>query len=183
MSITKGREGIGFTGTRQINSQQEQELSGLLWALGRCGVFERVLRHGGCKGADVAAHDAAGSMRPPFEVEVYPGPRSRWDASELPKGWGSWYCKRHPRAPYLERNRAIIDASQICLAVVDGPERLRSGTWSTVRYARQFGLPRVILWPDVTVTLEVEHGWLEPILMACVKWAGLPLREVQGVNR
>ena len=52
----------------------------------------------------------------------------------------------HPK-PYLDRNRDIVDACEVLLATPDGPERLRSGTWSTVRYARKIGKPVEVRLP------------------------------------
>lgn len=53
----------------------------------------------------------------------------------------------------LVRNRRIVDAGEVLLACPDGPERLRSGTWSTVRYARKTGKRVVLFMPDGS-TLE-----------------------------
>lgn len=50
--------------------------------------------------------------------------------------------------PPLERNRVIVDSCEVLLAAPKGPEELRSGTWSTIRYARRIGRPVVIFWPD-----------------------------------
>jgi hypothetical protein len=38
--------------------------------------------------------------------------------------------------------------------VPSGPERLRSGTWATVRYARKLRKPITILWANGEVTEE-----------------------------
>jgi hypothetical protein len=56
--------------------------------------------------------------------------------------------------PPLERNRNIVDVVDVLLAAPKGPEELRSGTWSTVRYCRKVQKPLAILWPDGTVTEE-----------------------------
>lgn len=50
--------------------------------------------------------------------------------------------------PYLDRNQDIVDEVNILIAAPDGPERLRSGTWSTVRRARKRGIPYVVILPD-----------------------------------
>lgn len=42
-----------------------------------------------------------------------------------------------PEKPYLERNRDIVDETDVLIGMPDGPERLRSGTWSTIRYGRK----------------------------------------------
>lgn len=53
-----------------------------------------------------------------------------------------------PPRPYLVRNRVIVDQCTALIATPDGPERLRSGTWATVRYARILGRPILIIMPD-----------------------------------
>jgi hypothetical protein len=56
--------------------------------------------------------------------------------------------------PYLERNKKMVDNSELLLALPIGVETLRSGTWSTVRYARKLGKPIVIIWPTGSITKE-----------------------------
>lgn len=54
----------------------------------------------------------------------------------------------HPAKDYLIRNRDIVDASALIIGVPDTDyEKLRSGTWSTLRYARKTEKPRIILLP------------------------------------
>lgn len=50
-----------------------------------------------------------------------------------------------PPKSYLERNKDIVNAVDYLIAAPDGPERLRSGTWSTVRYAKRQGV-RGVVW-------------------------------------
>ncbi len=59
-----------------------------------------------------------------------------------------------PVAPYLERNKHIVDASKLLVACPDGHEVLRSGVWATVRYARKKGIHIVIVYPDGSVVTE-----------------------------
>lgn len=57
----------------------------------------------------------------------------------------------HEPRPPLERNRDVVDASDVLLACPGGmAEEQRSGTWATIRYARKAGKPVVIVWPDGT---------------------------------
>ena len=42
----------------------------------------------------------------------------------------------------------LVDACEVLLATPKGPEKLRSGTWATVRYARKVGKRIVIIEPD-----------------------------------
>ena len=60
----------------------------------------------------------------------------------------------HEPKEYLERNRDIVDATDALIAAPKGPEEQRSGTWSTVRYARKLRRPIVIVWPSGEMTVE-----------------------------
>lgn len=42
-----------------------------------------------------------------------------------------------PPAEYLARNKDIVNACDVLYAMPDAPETLRSGTWSTIRFAKQ----------------------------------------------
>jgi hypothetical protein len=53
----------------------------------------------------------------------------------------------HEPLPPLERNRVIVDSCDILLATPEGPETLRSGTWSTIRYAQKVDREVVIFGP------------------------------------
>lgn len=56
-------------------------------------------------------------------------------------------------APHLERNRAIVDYTDIMVAAPKGfREEVRSGTWYTVRYARKIGKRCIIVHPDGYIT-------------------------------
>jgi hypothetical protein len=50
--------------------------------------------------------------------------------------------------PYLHRNRDIVDETSILIATPgELEERLRSGTWATIRYARSKGYEPTIIYP------------------------------------
>lgn len=82
--------------------------------------------HGDCVGADAQAHRIARQCglyiirHPPME----PAGRAFCDFDE-----------DRPPKPFLVRNKEVVRESEAIIAMPDGPERLRSGTWSTVRYA------------------------------------------------
>lgn len=132
----------GFTGTRKPISEQQRT-----WL--RHQVDNRVeLHHGACLGADEEAHDAAIDadsvivVHPPSnELLMMP----RWKFSQR----ACIYV--HPSKPYHDRNRDIVDSTQVLIALPDGPERPHSGTWYTIRYALKQGLPVNICYPDGTV--------------------------------
>src|SRR5438067_2190072 len=50
--------------------------------------------------------------------------------------------------PALKRNHDIVDAGEVLIAAPRGPERKRSGTWATVRYALGHDVPVWLAWPD-----------------------------------
>lgn len=105
----------------------------------------KALHHGLCVGADEQAHWTGRSLglwivgHPPTAQ----GLRAHLECDEL-----------RPEQPFHVRNRAICRKSELLIATPDGPERLRSGTWTTVRFARKLDMPIVILMPDGTRKLD-----------------------------
>lgn len=60
-------------------------------------------------------------------------------------------------APYLQRNRTIVDSSDVLFVCPLGmTEELRSGTWSTFRYARKTGCRTIIFYPNGTMERSVS---------------------------
>lgn len=57
---------------------------------------------------------------------------------------------------YLARDRAIVDEVDVLLACPDGPERLHSGTWYTIRYARKIGRRVILIQPDGGIVETME---------------------------
>ena len=57
-----------------------------------------------------------------------------------------------PGEPFLTRNHNIVLFSDVMLATPKQVEEQRrgSGTWATIRYARQAEKPLAIVWPDGT---------------------------------
>lgn len=128
---------VGFTGTRNgLNPYQKTALYAELTALRKEGAE---FHHGDCVGADADAADMASDLG--YWVVVHPPTDDRLRA-------GMPADDERPALPYLERNRAIVDASSVLVACPDGSERVRSGTWSTVRYARAQGVQVVVIRVD-----------------------------------
>lgn len=134
---------IGFTGTRHgMDDRQITMLRGVLLDLQRQhpGVSLR-LHHGLCSGADTTAHYLASSMG--YYIVGHPctGPAARL---QTPLGCD----ERRAALPPLDRNRAIVAECSLLIAVPSTSRMLlRSGTWATVRYARDAGLRRYLLLP------------------------------------
>jgi len=123
---------IGFTGTRHGMTDQQKEAF--------CKLIESKefveFHHGDCVGADEQAHDLVDKLRKDGSKKIK-------IVGHPPKYAGSRaHCKfdfEFTPDDYLERNRHIVDATDLMIANPDTPEKMRSGTWSTVRYARKKG--------------------------------------------
>lgn len=117
---------IGFTGTQNgLTDAQEAALDRLFAELEHHAIE---FHHDDCIGADARAHDLADNYT--FDIEIHPPDKDNKRA----------FCTGgiiHPEKPYLDRNKDIVDCCDTLIACPNGEERLRSGTWSTVRYARK----------------------------------------------
>jgi hypothetical protein len=134
---------IGFTGTRQsMTPAQEGALRELL-----ASHPDAVLHHGDAIGADAQAHDIAVALgcRLVIHPPVDGTDRAFKHSSDV----------RAPR-PYLDRNRDIVRETELLIAApAEATEQLRSGTWSTVRYARKLRRLIVLVLPDGRVPMTL----------------------------
>jgi hypothetical protein len=141
---------LAFTGTqRGMTKAQMETLHAELamWA----DDFELTGVHGVCIGADEQFNDLVRSLG--GETWGFPGHdrhgkspfRSNCTVDRLEKS-----------RPYLERNKMIVNRGMFLLAAPrqDG-EQLRSGTWSTVRFAQRKGVEVQLFLPDGRIE------WLE----------------------
>lgn len=115
---------IGFTGTQLgMTSAQKDALRTLL--TGKSGEFH----HGDCVGADAEAHDIARALG--LWIIGHPPSDGRKRAYKF-------VDERREEKPYLDRNKDIVAETEVLVATpAQSAEQLRSGTWSTVRYARK----------------------------------------------
>lgn len=129
---------VGFTGTqRGMTIHQLRAVRKLL--------RDRVTRgrHGMCIGSDEQFH----SMCLGMHIPVIGHPPI--DTSKMMQFNPREFVRILPQDEYLRRNHAIVDASDIMIATpYEHHERLRSGTWATIRYAVKVGKPRYIVLPD-----------------------------------
>jgi len=149
---------IGFTGTHlgMTVIQRMYFETSLKSIIGDSDVLE--FHHGDCIGADkqadesVVTHWIANGLMPRALIVVHPPNDSKKRA----------YCQSYPEsrilwtpAPYLNRNRDIVDETEVLIACpLSKIEQLRSGTWSTVRYARKLGKKIAIIYPDGSMETE-----------------------------
>jgi len=131
---------VGFTGTRMgMTLHQKSEFVKLIQSV---PITKFV--HGGCRGADEQARDLILMHCPYVELICLPG-----DESQLEANMGILRQRVHRPKPYLSRNKEIVDSCDLLIASpLASIEQLRSGTWSTIRYARKFHKKHTILLPE-----------------------------------
>ncbi len=100
------------------------------------------VHHGDCVGVDAIAHEIALAAGKRIVIHPPSDPRKRaWCAG--PPGQVTIL---EPR-PYLDRNHDIVVCSDELIAVpIELVEVKRSGTWATVRYARERAIPIEIIY-------------------------------------
>jgi hypothetical protein len=132
----------GFTGTRVgLTSFQRVNLLGLLVELRPCEA-----RHGDCVGSDAEMHMLCVGLRVPVVIHPPDVDVHRAFCFSLSKGLMVKEV-REPK-PYLVRDYDITVESDYLIATPKGPKTQRSGTWATVGYARDLGVPVFLLYPD-----------------------------------
>lgn len=115
---------VAVTGSRHGGS--DAQLEELRVVLLRLGATE--LHHGDCVGVDAQSHAIGRELR--LRIVVHP------PLMDAARAWCAGDVVLPPMG-YIPRDHALVDASAYLIALPDGPERLRSGTWLTVRYARR----------------------------------------------
>lgn len=127
---------IGFTGTQQgMTRKQKRALTNLLDS---CKPTS--FHHGDCIGADEEAHYIAQKLGIPIVIH----PPSKSAKRAFCKGWKKMCLPKD----YEDRNKDIVLQTDLlvgCPATCE--EEVRSGTWSTIRFAWYRTLPVRILDP------------------------------------
>jgi hypothetical protein len=143
---------IGFTGTR--SGLTRDQFNSLFSLLTEKGVEE--FHHGDCIGADARVHHLIVDHFPDCKIIIHPPKDSKyrafcWDEKKAHLK----LCDLRPEKDYLERNQDIVDECDILIATPkEVKEVLRSGTWSTVRYASKVGKSSIIVYPDGSISKE-----------------------------
>ena len=137
---------IGFTGTQKgMTEIQKKQLTKYLSDYNN--LF--IIHHGDCIGADSEAHDIAKRLN--GYIIIHPPKDNNKRAYCFQNSFGD---EIREERPYLERNKDIVDESDLIIACPNGKERLRSGTWSTIRYAINKDKSIVIIYPDGQIISE-----------------------------
>ena len=131
----------GFTGT-QLGMTAAQKRIVETFLRNSRGEFQ----HGDCIGADEEAHEIALGFG--FLIILHP-PTNRTKRA---------FCDaaiERMAKPYLSRNKDIVlETDQLIAAPGEEEEHIRSGTWSTVRFARSLKRTINIVLPDGRVLVE-----------------------------
>lgn len=138
----------GFTGTREgLTGKQVGELT-LFLSVRQFDAFH----HGACLGADEKAVEIVSILNARPVIVAHPGPETAYSSRRAVRLSDEVRPVKH----FLTRNCDIVNETDILIACPEGPEKQRSGTWATIRYARKLKKPIVIFWPDGTKTVENE---------------------------
>jgi hypothetical protein len=135
---------IGITGSRHgLTNAQKVTVTHLVDKLQSEPTSEsNELHHGACLGAD---EWFVTEFRTRFlNIHAYPSTLREWWSDKALDSSTDFQMSQPP----LVRNRDIVDASDVLIAMPDSPERLRSGTWATVRYAIGQRKRIYIVYPD-----------------------------------
>lgn len=134
---------VGFTGTRLgLTPEQAESLDTLISTL-----KPTQAHHGDCIGADAEFHECCVS-RLSIWIVGHPPTSSAQRA----------FCKcdeLRPAKDFLDRNKDIVKESDVLVACPDSDrEKWRSGTWSTIRYARVSRKQIWIVYPNGKIAEE-----------------------------
>ena len=118
----------GFTGTRSgLNDTQKHKLIELFENDLKSNSVE--LHHGDCVGADKDVHEICEKYS--INIIIHPPTDNKLRS----------FCYSdniYKELPYLQRNKKIVDETDILIACpFSEQEQLRSGVWSTIRYAKK----------------------------------------------
>lgn len=164
---------IGFTGSRTgLRGPQRRTLVIMLGDLFHVE-GARTLHHGDCVGADGIANEEARQLG--YRTVAHPPTNPRLRA------FAPVDDVRGP-LPYTDRDRVIVDAT---LALIGCPatehEVVRSGSWYTIRYARQRGRRLIVIGPNGRI---IEWAESTPLRVLAAEqrrdFAGLMARSSLG---
>ena len=119
---------VGFTGSRKgINQLQADKIKDFLKEH-----YVIHAHHGDCIGADELFHQIASSIVK--DISIHPPDKKGLRSFCKVLGQGILLEEK----PFIKRNHTIVDVCDVLIACPDSSkEKVRSGTWATIRYARK----------------------------------------------
>lgn len=133
---------IGFTGTQQgMKASQAGKIYSLINDYFHENlIYNSEFHHGDCYGADAQAHNIAKTFK--LYIIIHPPIKT------IKRAYCDGDIILEPKE-YLNRNKDIVRASDLLLATPNEfTEQIRSGTWSTIRFARKLKKQIIIVYPD-----------------------------------
>ena len=145
---------LAFTGPR--DGMQFAQFNTLRAQLTRLAPSLHTALHGGCVGADAQFHQLLREQNLLSITEVYWSDITAQRAI-LPDL--SLVRRQHDPDDPLLRNEVMARRCDLLIATpAETKEKLRSGTWTTIRRARKFGKRILYIWPDGTAhEIETIH--------------------------
>lgn len=135
---------IGFTGTKDGMTDAQK----LKFDLFITSLSPTEFHHGSCVGADDEAGIIVKKNKPNCQIVLHPPIKTTLKADSY------FDVSREPK-DYLVRNKDIVNESDVLIATPkEHNEQLRSGTWSTIRYAQKINKPLICIFPDGTYKCE-----------------------------
>ena len=125
-----------------MTAGQRESFIAFLKMLPLHGPWISELHHGDCVGVDAQAHEIALPFsEDAFRIHVHPPSTNKYRAGKL------GHVNLLPDE-YMARNRAIVECVDVLFVVpAETKEEVRSGTWSTYRYALRMGVPCIVIPP------------------------------------
>lgn len=141
---------LAFTGTKDgVTPSQGFALSNIFHQLRVDGYY--TMHNGDCIGSDAfSAH--MWKYRNKGNIVLHPPTNPKYRA------WIDFADVMMPEGDYIKRDHDMVDLSSILVGTPKCEEYLRSGTWSTIRYARKIGIPRILIYPDGSIVKEEGSG-------------------------
>lgn len=142
----------GFTGNQDgMTKEQKRSVRKLLVQKKAAGVT-----HGDCVGSDADAHDIAHALGIPISI--------RPPVDEKKRAFKKGAAVVFPQKPYKSRNQDIVNTTTFMVATPRSyKEVVRSGTWSTVRYAVKQGKMVYVVYPDGKVVERTQNPELSTL--------------------
>lgn len=137
----------GFTGTQSGMTARQKAVFETLVTEHDVSMFH----HGDCIGADAESHAIV--LKHNVEVIIHP------PINESKRAFCKGATLVLTAKEYLDRNHDIVNASSILFATPkESKEKIRSGTWATIRYAAKHGKKLFIILPDGEVLTSLPKG-------------------------
>jgi len=136
---------VGVTGSRDGPVTPAQLCTFVNVFVDVIGQAGATLHHGDCIGWDAQCHHIARELA----IDIIIHPPDKDDYRAFCEDAVFWFQPR----PYLSRNRDIVAATSVLIGLPKTmhEQKRKSGTWYTIRYARDRQRKVIVILPDGTI--------------------------------